>query len=175
MTLKICLQWKKKMLQGSFVNFSNDLKIFFTFFQLVLKEPLNLVKNLETKDLANPVQILIKQVHWEVGISVNANVEMGIKCFRESKLKNPQCGNCRNLFSCFFWNWLFLLSDAKFKLAQYSNLQKMEDLCITHVQMCSIQLVESSVILDLSFREGPVLECAYLMVNGVVPNQGTVF
>ena len=67
-----------------------------------------------------------------------------------------------------------VFSDAKFKLVQCSNLQKMEDLCIIHVQMCSIQLVESSAILDLNFREDPVLECAYLMVNGVGLNQGTV-
>ena len=80
---------EKSCFKVSFFNFSNDLKnIFQIFFQLVLKEPSNLVQNLETKDLANPVQILIKQVHWEVGKSVNANVEMGIKCFRESKLKN---------------------------------------------------------------------------------------
>ena len=77
-------------------------KIFFNiFFQLVLKEPSNQVQNLETKDPANPVQILIKPVLWEVGKLVNVNVEMGTKCFRESKLKNPQCGNCRNLFSPF--------------------------------------------------------------------------
>ena len=74
-----------------------------------------------------------------------------------------------------FLKLAFLLSDAKFKLVQYSNHQKMEDLCIILVQMCSIQLVESSAILDLSFKVDPVLECAYLMVNGVVPNQGTVF
>ena len=72
----------------------------------------------------------------------------------------------------FYSHTFFLLSDAKFKLAQYSNLQKMADLYIIHVQMCSIQLVESSAILDLSFKEDPVLECAYLMVNGVVRNQG---